>query len=47
MKMPDPIIDPTTMAVNAGSDIFWDGGAGPVAEDSTGRVSAGADMAPS
>src|SRR5262249_58782413 len=23
MKMPDPIIDPTTMAVSAGSDIFW------------------------
>src|SRR5262249_56770424 len=28
MKMPAPIIDPTTMAVNAGSDIFWGGGAG-------------------
>jgi hypothetical protein len=34
MKMPDPIIDPTTMAVNAGRDIFWVGGAGAAGRDS-------------
>jgi hypothetical protein len=44
MKMPAPIIDPTTMAVNAGSDIFWVGGAGG---DSTGGDTAAEDMLPS
>ena len=47
MKMPDPIIDPTTMAVNAGRDIFWVGGAGAAGEPSTGVDEVGEDMVPS
>src|SRR5262245_18304641 len=49
MKMPDPIIDPTTMAANAGNDIFWVGDVGEpgaAGVGSTGRVSADSDMAP-
>jgi hypothetical protein len=47
MKMPDPIIDPTTMAVNAGRGIFWVGGAGAAGGPSTGVDAVGEDMVPS
>src|SRR5262249_44339116 len=46
MKMPDPIIDPTTMAVRAGRAIFWVDGAAAAGGDSADGDVVVADMAP-
>jgi hypothetical protein len=45
MKMPAPIIDPTTMAVNAGRDIFWVGDADSAGGDSAAGGADWVDMA--